>query len=140
MNQKQRVFNMLAKTSKTQMSKSRKVNFAIADDINEAFQDARVRGGEIMRSIDDAFNTVADLIAQIPAPDAFQEDLEMLAARLEEVLNNAENAAEQLGVDPNDIRGYSDAKDLLDNDIPNNMITLDMYRKEIEPILKAGGF
>jgi len=140
MNQKQRVFNMLAKTSKTQMSKSRKVNFAIADDINEAFQDARVRGGEIMRSIDDAFDTVADLISQIPAPDTFQEDLEMLAARLEEVLNNAENAAEQLGVDPNDIRGYSDAKDLLDNDIPNNMITLDMYRKNIEPILRAGGF
>ena len=140
MNQKQKIFNLLAKTGKTQMSKSRKVNFALADDLRATYEDARMATGEISRSIDDAFETVADLIGRIPDPGMFMYDVEQYQNLLEEVIARAESAADDLGVDPTAIDGYNSAKSFLDKEIENLKNTIGMYEREIAPILKAGGF
>jgi uncharacterized hydantoinase/oxoprolinase family protein len=140
MNQKQRVFNMLAKTSKTQMSKSRKVNFALTDDLRAAYEDTRSFTSEISRSVDAAFETVVDLISRIPDPGMFMYDVEQYEIILEEVIARADSAAADLGVDPTAIDGYNSAKSFLEKEIPNLKDTIGQYEREIAPILKAGGF
>lgn len=140
MNQKQKIFNLLAKTGKTQMSKSRKVNFALADDLRSTYEDARMGTGEISRSIDDAFETVTDLIGRIPDPNMFMYDVEQYENLLEEIIARAESAASDLGVDPTAIDGYNSAKSFLDKDVQQLKETIGMYEREIAPILKAGGF
>lgn len=140
MNQKQKIFNLLAKTGKTQLSKGRKVNFALADDLRAAYEDARSGTSELTRSVDDAFQTVADLIGRIPDPNMFMYDVEQYETLLEEVIARAESAAADLGVDPTAIDGYNSAKSFLDNDIKNVKDTIEQYEREIGPILKAGGF
>ena len=140
MNQKQKIFNLLAKTGKTQMSKSRKVNFALADDLRATYEDARMGTGEISRSIDDAFETVTDLIGRIPDPNMFMYDVEQYENLLEEIIARAESAASDLGVDPTAIDGYNSAKSFLDKDVQQLKETIGMYEREIAPILKAGGF
>ena len=140
MNQKQKIFNLLAKTGKTQMSKSRKVNFALADDLRSAYEDTRSFTSELTRSVDDAFQTVADLISRIPDPNMYMYDVEQYETLLEEVIARAESAAADLGVDPTAIDGYNSAKSFLDNDIKNVKDTIEQYEREIGPILKAGGF
>ena len=140
MNQKQKIFNLLAKTSKTQLSKGRKVNFALADDLRAAYEDARSGTSELTRSVDDAFQTVADLISQIPDPGMMMYDLMQYESLLQEVLDRAENAAADLGVDPSAIEGYVTAEVFMNKDIPVLRDAIDKYNTEIEPILKAGGF
>ena len=140
MNQKQKIFNLLAKTGKTQMSKSRKVNFALADDLRATYEDARMATGEISRSIDDAFETVTDLIGRIPDPGMFMYDVMQYENLLEEIIARAESAASDLGVDPTAIDGYNSAKSFLDKDVQQLKETIGMYEREIAPILKAGGF
>ena len=140
MNQKQKIFNLLAKTGKTQLSKGRKVNFALADDLRSAYEDTRSFTSELTRSVDDAFQTVADLISRIPDPNMYMYDVEQYETLLEEVIARAESAAADLGVDPTAIDGYNSAKSFLDNDIKNVKDTIEQYEREIGPILKAGGF
>lgn len=140
MNQKQKIFNLLAKTGKTQLSKGRKMNFALADDLRATYDDARMGTGEIARSIDDAFETVTDLIGRIPDPGMFMYDVMQYENLLQEIIDRAESAASDLGVDPNSIDGYSNAKSFLEKDIENLKNTIGMYEREIAPILKAGGF
>ena len=140
MNQKQKIFNLLAKTGKTQFSKGRKVNFALADDLRSAYEDTRSFTSELTRSVDDAFQTVADLISRIPDPNMYMYDVEQYETLLEEVIARAESAAADLGVDPTAIDGYNSAKSFLDNDIKNVKDTIEQYEREIGPILKAGGF
>ena len=140
MNQKQTIFNLLAKKGKTQLSRGRKVNFALADDLRAAYEDARSGTSELTRSVDDAFQTVADLIGQIPSPNEMMFDLMQYENMLEEVIARAESAAADLGVDPTAIDGYNSAKAFMDNDIKNLTDTIGQYEREIAPILKAGGF
>jgi hypothetical protein len=140
MNQKQTIFNLLAKKGKTQLSKGRKVNFALADDLRSAYEDTRSFTSELTRSVDDAFQTVADLIGRIPDPNMFMYDVEQYEIILEEVVARAESAAADLGVDPTAIDGYSSAKSYLEKEIPNLKDTIGQYEREIAPILKAGGF
>jgi hypothetical protein len=140
MNQKQTIFNLLAKKGKTQMSKSRKVNFALADDLREAYEDARRGASDLTRSVDAAFETVTDLISRIPDPNEMMYDASQYEMMLEEVIARAESAAADLGVDPTAIDGYNSAKSFIDNDMKNLQDTIGQYEREIAPILKAGGF
>jgi len=140
MNQKQTIFNLLAKKGKTQLSKGRKVNFALADDLRAAYEDARSGASDLTRSVDDAFQTVTDLISRIPDPNEMMYDATLYESMLEEVIARAESAAADLGVDPTAIDGYDNAKSFIENDIKNLKDTIEKYNSEIEPILKAGGF
>ena len=140
MNQKQTIFNLLAKKGKTQLSKGRKVNFALADDLRAAYEDARGGVSDLTRSVDDAFQTVADLISRIPSPNEMMFDLMQYESLLQEVLDRAESAAADLGVDPSAIDGYVTAEVFMNKDIPILKDMIDKYNTEIEPILKAGGF
>jgi hypothetical protein len=112
----------------------------LSDDLRAAYEDARSGASELTRSVDDAFQTVADLIGQIPDPGMFMYDVEQYEMMLEEVIARAESAAADLGVDPTAIDGYNSAKSFLEKEIPNLKDTIDKYNSEIEPILKAGGF
>ena len=140
MNQKQTIFNLLAKKGKTQLSKGRKVNFALADDLRVTYEEVRSGTSDLTRSVDDAFQTVADLISQIPDPGMMMYDLMQYESLLQEVLDRAENAAADLGVDPSAIEGYVTAEVFMNKDIPSLRDTIEKYNTEIDPILKAGGF
>lgn len=139
MSQQQRVLNMLAKLSKTP-AQARRVQFALADDLREAYENARVTGGELVRGVDSAYEEVANLIGQIPDPETFMQDLDLIENRLDEVLLKTESAAEALGVDPSDVSGYLSAKSYMDDEIPALRQTMQAYKNDIAPILKVGGF
>lgn len=139
MNQQQRVLNMLAKLSKTP-AQARRVQFALADDLREAYENARVTGGELVRGVDSAYEEVANLIGQIPDPETFMQDLDLIENRLDEVILRTESAAEALGVNAEDVSGYAEAKSYMDVEIPNLRETMRAYQNDIAPILKVGGF
>jgi hypothetical protein len=139
MNQKQRVFNMLAKTSKTKLGKTRNVKFSLADDLTKAYEDAESAASNISMQVEVAYEIVSDAIARIPSPDSFMEDLDSAAARLEIVINEARSGAEQLGIDTRDIPGFAEAEGaFLDISMVTEMVT--RYEADIKPILRAGGF
>lgn len=140
MNQKQKIFDLLAAKSKTKMGKTRKVDLSLADDLRTAYEDVRAGTSELVRSVDAAFETVTDLIGRIPDPGEMMYDATQYEMMLEEVIARAESAAADLGVDPSAIDGYNSAKSFLNKEIKNLADTIGQYEREIAPILKAGGF
>ncbi|RPJ57912.1 MAG: hypothetical protein EHM12_08640 [Dehalococcoidia bacterium] len=139
MNQKQRVFNMLAKTSKTQLGKTRNVKFSLADDLTKAYEEAESAASNISMQVEAAYEMVAEVIGQIPAPDSFLEDVDAASARLEVVINEARSGAEQLGIDPRDIPGFSEAEAAM-TDLESVIQIVARYEADIVPILRVGGF
>lgn len=139
MNQKQKIFNLLAKTGKTQMSKSRKVNFAIADDLDAALEEAMDSVRMTSIQIEAAYEMVAELIGQIPAPDTFYQDIEGPQTRLQMVIGRARAAAEELGIDPRDsISGFVEAEDIIQS-FKEVEEAIGRYEDDMTAILAAGG-
>lgn len=138
MNQKQKIFNLLAKTGKTQMSKSRNVKFSLADDLTKAYEDAESAAANISMQVEVAYETIAEAIGSIPAPDSFLEDVDAAAARLEMVINEARSGAEQLGIDPRDIPGYSEAEFAMES-LTSVTELVARYEDEVTPLLRFGG-
>ena len=139
MNQKQKIFNLLAKTGKTQISKSRKVNFALTDDLNEASRTAEEIFADITKSVTAAYDTVGDAIAKIPAPDSFYQDLDFAAMQLGPAINETRSAADQLGISPKDIPGFIEAETAM-SFLEQAREIVGRYEDEIGPILRLGGF
>lgn len=138
MNQKQKIFNLLAKTGKTQLSKGRKMNFALADDLNAALDEAMEAVRMTSIQLEAAYEMVAEVIGQIPDPDSFYQDIEGAATRLEMIVDRAQAASDELGVDPQDIRGYAEALDTL-QDLKELDGQIADYGDAISPILGAAG-
>lgn len=138
MNQKQKIFNLLAKTGKTQFSKGRKVNFALADDLNVALDEAMEAVRMTSIQLEAAYEMVTEVIGQIPDPDSFYQDIEGARMRLNMIVVRAQTASDELGVDPQDIRGYAEALDTLE-DFKELDGQIAEYGDAISPILGAAG-
>lgn len=137
MSQQQRVYNLLAKVGKNN-EQGRKMKFAIADDLNTALEEASRVIETTSAQVEAAYETVADLIGRIPSADSFYEDTYGYSMRLDMAVTRAQSAAEELGIDPENVSGYSDALDLLERFKELDGAIAD-YRDAIEPILKVGG-
>lgn len=138
MNQKQKVFNLLAKTGKTQLSKGRKMNFALADDLNAVLDEAMDALRMTSIQLEAAYEMVTEVIGQIPDPDSFYQDIEGAQTRLQMIVGRAQAASDELGVDPQDIRGYAEALDTLE-DLKELDGQIADYGDAISPILGAAG-
>ena len=138
MSQKQRIFDLLAKTSKTQLSKGREMNFALADDLNAALDEAMEALRMTSIQLEAAYEMVTEVIGQIPDPDLFYQDIEGAQTRLQIIVGRAQAASDELGVDPQDIRGYAEALDTLE-DIKELDGQIAEYGDAISPILGAAG-
>lgn len=138
MSQKQKIFNMLAKTGKTQLSKGRKMNFALADDLNAALDEAMEAVRMTSIQLEAAYEMVTEVIGQIPDPDSFYQDIEGAGTRLEMIVDRAKSASDELGVNPEDIRGYAEALDTI-QDLKELEGQIADYGDAISPILGAAG-
>lgn len=136
MNQKQKIFNLLAKTGKTQMSKSRNVKFSLADDLTTAYTEAEIAARNISEGIELAYETVSEAIMGVPAPESFFEDIDAAAMQLNAVLSEARSGAEQLGIDPRDIPGFSEAEDSM-NTLEAVREAAARYEDDMIPILSG---
>lgn len=115
MDQKQKIFNLIAKTAKTQLSATRKVKFAIADEAAEALRQldlamsaleemtisSESRTANIVRMLEDAIglsvrNTREDSM------QAYLDSFDEAFGKANDVADKFKQAAESLGIDPYD--------------------------------------
>jgi hypothetical protein len=135
MNQKQRVFNMLAKTSKTQLSKGRKVNLAIADEAADAIREMEDATSELYVAINNTQSAVNDItrslqeaIGLAPGLDQVQDSLNAYNVafnKANQVADKFKNAADALGIDPYDSQDFSGLVDAIEG---STDVTMDALR------------
>lgn len=117
MNQKQRIFDLLAKTSKTQLSKAGKVKLSIADEAADAIsklEDALSELNELTADEQNAVNDITRLLQQAvglaSGLDQVQGALNVFNIafdRANQVADNFKRAADTLGIDPFDSADFS---------------------------------
>jgi len=128
MNQKQRVFNMLAKTSKTQLSKGRKVNFAIADEAQEALRQLDLASSALAEMTTTSENRTMNIIRMLEeaidlsirntADDGMQAYLDSYDeafGKANELADKFKQAAEALGIDPYDSEAFSELVEAIED-------------------------
>lgn len=138
MSHQQRVFNMLAKLSKNN-EQGRKVKLALVDDLSDAANEAIVDSNNIIAGVDEAYNLVAELIAQIPNYEEDSNTLSNLAEKVEALMIETRAAADALGVEPSSMDAYAEAERALES-LDEAQNTIRSYMSEIAPVLKLGGF
>ena len=142
MNTKKVVFAKLfskeaAKTQK--LSKQRKVQLSLADELGSVYEEARDAVRNTTERIDAAYELVSDLISRIPDPENFYQDIEGARTRLQVLIDRAQEASNDLGIDPSDsIDGFTQARDMLDTFLEVEDAIAN-YRDDINPILSASG-
>jgi hypothetical protein len=142
MNTKKVVFAKLfskeaAKTQK--LSKQRKVQLSLADELGSVYEEARDAVRNTTERIDAAYELVSDLISRIPDPENFYQDIEGSRTRLQVLIDRAQEASNDLGIDPSDsIDGFTQARDMLDTFLEVEDAIAN-YRDDINPILSASG-
>ena len=117
MNQKQRIFDLLAKTSKTQLSKDGKVKLSIADEAADAIsklEDALSELNQLTADEQSAVNDITRLLQQAlglaSGLDQVQGALNVFNIafdRANQVADNFKRAADALGIDPFDSADFS---------------------------------
>jgi hypothetical protein len=106
MNQKQRIFDLLAKTQGTKLSKNRKVKFALVDDLLEFSREAENLNREAFANIQEYEELEAqyqeDLRAMRMLIEAKQEEAKQLMSNVEAKFNQVKSASSDLGVEISD--------------------------------------
>jgi len=106
MNQKQRIFDLLAKTQGTKLSKNRKVKFALVDDLLELSREAENLNREAFANIQEYEELEAqyqeDLRAMRMLIEAKQEEAKQLMSNVEAKFNQVKSASSDLGVEISD--------------------------------------
>ena len=142
MNTKKVVFNKLfsKEAQKAQkLSKQRKVQLSLADELGSVYEEARDAVRNTTERIDAAYELVSDLISRIPDPENFYQDIEGARTRLQVLIDRAQEASNDLGIDPSDsIDGFTQARDMLDTFLEVEDAIAN-YRDDINPILSASG-
>ena len=142
MNTKKVVFaKLFSKEAKKaeKLSKQRKVQLSLADELSSVYEEARDAVRNTTERIDAAYELVSDLISRIPDPENFYQDIEGARTRLQVLIDRAQEASNDLGIDPSDsIDGFTQASDMLDTFLEVEDAIAN-YRDDINPILSASG-
>jgi len=117
MNQRQTIFNLLAKTSKTELRKGRKVNLSIADEaadavrqLEDALSDLYEVTTNTQSAINDITRSLQEAIGLAPGLDEVQASLNVFSVAFDkanQVADNFKRAADVLGIDPADSQDFS---------------------------------
>jgi len=130
---------LFGKPANTKLSKARKIDFSLADELDAAYEEAQDALRMTSIQIDAAYELVSELIGQIPDPETFYQDIEGPQARLQMWVGRAQAAADELGIDPKDsINGYVEAIDIIES-FKELEDTIASYKDDIDPILSASG-
>lgn len=121
MSQTQRIYNMLAKSGKTDLS--RKVKFAIADEAGEALRQLDEAAAELEEVSNNTQSTINDIVRSLeaavglaPGLDGIQESLNKYNdafGKANEVADKFKQASEALGIDPFDSDAFSELVDAI---------------------------
>ena len=127
MNQKQSIFNLLAKKPATKLSASRKVKLSLIDDLGSVVNQAqnssstffgRLREmSDIYEQIDGLFQILYTLQEDM---DSDNQSNEIILERITELTEQARDAAGALGIAPQEIEGFQNAENTIEN--YNNII------------------
>ena len=112
MDQRQRIFNMLSKTSKTQLS--RKLELSLSDDASSAATDLKSLFSEVngvTDKIDEVISRARSVYAEI---QQIQNALQVSYDIALRVKGDIEESADSLGIDPEIIGGYNDLSNAID--------------------------
>lgn len=120
MNQKQSIFNLLAKKPATKLSATRKVKFALVDDLLELSKQATRLNSEAFANynryeeLQERYS--AELRAKEMLLDESKEEAEVLLDEIQSKYRQVESAASDIGVQlPNQVEiAYADAVELLE--------------------------
>lgn len=133
MNQTQRIYNMLAKSSKTDLN--RQVKFAIADEAADALRQMDDAAAELEEVSNNTQSTINDIVRSLeaaiglaPGLDGIQESLDTYNAAFQkanEIADKFKQASEALGVDPYQSDAFSELVDAIEQ---SGTITFDAMK------------
>lgn len=129
-----------AKTSLSRDMKGRKINLSLSDDLSTTTAEVSDGVQEIRSELNAGYQLVRNFISQLPDLDALKADLKKYEIMLQEVLELAETAADELGADPEVIPNYNAAEVFMNRDIPVMMDLIDSYESKVGPLYNLEGF
>ena len=119
MDQKQKIFNLIAKTAKTQLSATRKVKFALTDDLLELSKEASDLNRDAFakyQEYEELQNQYSeDLRAMQMLLDQSKEEAEVLLDEIQSKYRQVESASSDIGIEiPDRVQiAYDDAVEYL---------------------------